>query len=92
MAGQRWAPIYTPHAHMQDIISGAICSLLFFAVSIPMDIYYGKWTDISGIIEYIFQTNLILDLNSFVDGASGAKGLFNLDQLIPATGAAAVCC
>ena len=40
-----------------------------------MDIYYGKWTDISGIIEYILQTNLILDLNSFVNGPSGAKGL-----------------
>ena len=56
-----------------------------------MEIYYEKWTDISGIIEYIFQTNIILYLNSFANGPSGTKDLFNLDQLIPATGAVVAC-
>ena len=56
-----------------------------------MDIYNGNWTEINGIIEYVFQTNLIPVLISFVEGPSAAKDLFHLDQLIPASGAAAVC-
>ena len=50
-----------------------------------------KWTELDGIIEYIFETNLIRGLTDFVEGPSAAKDLFNLGQLIPASGAAAVC-
>jgi hypothetical protein len=55
-----------------------------------MDIYNGQWTGIDGIIEYVFQANLIPNLINFVEGPSAAKDLFNLNQLIPASGAAAV--
>ena len=56
-----------------------------------MDIYNGKWTELDGIIEYVFEANLIRGLTDFIEGPSAAKDLFNLDQLIPASGAAAVC-
>ena len=56
-----------------------------------MDIYNGKWTELDGIIEYVFEANLIRGLTDFVEGPSAAKDLFNLGQLIPASGAAAVC-
>ena len=91
LCGYSTLPVYTYTTCTQDIISGAVCALLFFAVSVPMEIYNGEWTEINGIIEFIFQTELITGLTSFIEGPSAAKGVFNLDQLIPASGAATVC-
>ena len=76
--------------HTQDIISGVVCALLFLAVSVPMEIYNGEWSEINGIIEFIFETELITGLTDFIEGSSAAKEVFHLDQLIPATGAATV--
>ena len=73
----------------QDIVSGVVCSLLFFAVSVPMEFYSGELTEINGIIEFLFEVSG--NSNNNVD-PSDIKMLFNLDQLIPASGAAAVCC
>ena len=50
-----------------------------------MEFYNGEWSKLNGIIEFIFEFT-----NDFID-ASTFKMLFNLDQLIPASGAAAVC-
>ena len=70
----------------QDIISGVVFALLFFAVSVPMEFYNGEWSELNGIIEFIFEfiNNDFIDVSTF-------KMLFNLNQLIPASGAAAVC-
>ena len=73
----------------QDIVSGVVCALLFFAVSVPMEFYSGELTEINGIIEFFFEVSG--NANNNVD-PSDIKMLFNLDQLIPASGAAAVCC
>ena len=73
----------------QDIVSGGVCALLFFAVSVPMEFYNGEWSEISGIIEFIFEISP--SLNNIID-PSELKSQFNLDQLIPASGAAAVSC
>ena len=62
-----------------------LISLLFFPVSVPMEFYNGEWSELNGIIEFIFEFT-----NDYID-ASTFKMLFNLDQLIPASGAAAVC-
>ena len=55
-----------------------------------MDIYNGKWTEINGIIEYAFQALPNLIPTGYIEEPSAAKDLFNLDQLIPASGTAAV--
>ena len=73
----------------QDIVSGVVCALLFFAVSVPMEFYSGELTENNGIIEFFFEVSG--NSNNNVD-PSDIKMLFNLDQLIPASGAAAVCC
>ena len=73
----------------QDIVSSVVCSLLFFAVSVPMEFYSGELTEINGIIEFLFEVSG--NSNNNLD-PSDIKMLFNLDQLIPASGAAAVCC
>ena len=65
-----------------------VFALLFFAVSVPMEFYNGEWSELNGIIEYIFE--LTDNFNDRID-PSMFKMLFNLDQLIPASGAAAVC-
>ena len=71
----------------QDIISGVVCALFFFALSVPMEFYSGEWSEINGIIEFVFEVtdnfNNIIDPTTFMM-------LFNLDKLIPASGAAAV--
>jgi hypothetical protein len=92
VAGQHAVSVSNIPHHIQDIISGVVCALFFFAVSVPMDIYNGQWTGIDGIIEYVFQANLDINLgiSGLIEGPSAAKDLFNLDQLIPASGAAAV--
>ena len=74
---------------IQDIVSSVLCALLFFAVSVPMDFYGGELSEISGIIEFIFE--IIPSLNNITD-PSEVKSQLNLDQLIPASGAAAVSC
>ena len=73
----------------QDIVSGVVCALLFFAVSIPMEFYNGEMTENNGIIEFFFDQ---ASSNSNNFDQSDVKMLFNLDRLIPASGAAAVCC
>ena len=69
----------------QDIVSGVVSALLLFAVSVPMEISNGELTENNGIIEFFF--NEASNINT-----DDIKMLFNLDQLIPASGAAAVCC
>ena len=54
-----------------------------------MEFYSGELTEINGIIEFLFEVSG--NSNNNVD-PSDIKMLFNLDQLIPASGAAAVCC
>ena len=54
-----------------------------------MEFYNGEWSEISGIIEFIFEISP--SLNNIID-PSELKSQFNLDQLIPASGAAAVSC
>ena len=61
-----------------------VCALLLFAVSVPVEFYSGELSENSGIIEFYFKI-YVKDVNS-----SDIIGLFNLDQLIPASGAAAV--
>ena len=52
-----------------------------------MEFYSGEWSEINGIIEFVFEVtdnfNNIIDPTTFMM-------LFNLDKLIPASGAAAV--
>ena len=49
-----------------------------------MELYSGEWTEIKGIIEFFLEFNdLGVDTSEIIM-------LFNLDRLIPATGAAAV--
>ena len=71
----------------QDIISGVVCALLFFAVSVPMEFYSGEWSEVNGIIEFAFEISD--SFNSIIDPTT-VMMLFNLDELIPASGAAAV--
>ena len=53
-----------------------------------MEFYSGEMTENNGIIEFFFQASG--NSNNF--DQSDVKMLFNLDKLIPASGAAAVCC
>ena len=55
-----------------------------------MEFYNGEWSEINGIIEFVFEIADNFN-NNFID-PSTFKMLFNLDQLIPASGAAAVSC
>ena len=81
--------IYISCSHIQDIVSSGVCALLFFAVSVPMEFYNGELSEISGIIEFIFE--IFPSLSNITD-PSELKMQFNLDRLIPASGAAAVSC
>ena len=53
-----------------------------------MEFYSGELAEISGIIEFLSEVS---GLSTVID-TSDIKTLFNLDKLIPASGAAAVCC
>jgi hypothetical protein len=55
-----------------------------------MEFYSGEWSELNGIIEFVYE--LADDLNYDVIDRSIFQMLFNLDRLIPASGAAAVCC
>ena len=66
-----------------------VFALLFFAVSVPMEFYNGEWSELNGIIEFIYELTDNSN-NDFID-PSTFKMIFNLDKLIPASGAAAVC-
>ena len=74
----------------QDIISGVVFALLFFAVSVPMEFYSGEWAEINGIIEFAYELTDNSN-NEFID-ISAFRMLFNLDKVIPASGATAVSC
>ena len=53
-----------------------------------MEFYNGEWSEVNGIIEFAFEISD--SFNSIIDPTT-VMMLFNLDKLIPASGAAAVC-
>ena len=67
---------------MQDIVSGVVCAVVFFAVSYPMAVYSGEWI--------MFKKLLIVIVENF-DSPDGPD-FYNLNDIIPCTGATAVSC
>ena len=71
---------------MQDIVSGVVCAVVFFAVSYPMAVYSGEWITLKKLLILIFRNNTTnVDPDVIVN-------YFNLNAIIPSIGATAVSC
>ena len=72
---------------MQDIVSGVVCAVVFFAVSYPMAVYSGQWITLKKLLILIVRndTTNTVDPDFYVN-------YFNLNAIIPSIGATAVSC
>ena len=69
---------------MQDIVSGVVCAVVFFAVSYPMAVYSGQWITFKKLLIVIVRYSN-RDPDIYVE-------YYNLDDIIPSIGATAVSC
>ena len=69
---------------MQDIVSGLVCAAVLFALAVPMAVYSGEWIEVKDF--------LVLIARALGDDPRIYTDLFNLNVLVPSTGATSVSC
>ena len=66
----------------QDIVSGLVCAAVFFALAVPMAVYLGEWIG--------FKNLVVVVANLYDIDPVSVVNLFNLNAIIPSTGATSV--